>query len=179
MGNSGHPVVRTPHLDRLAEQSYAFDSAYCNSPICTPSRLSLLTGRFPHQIGAWDLGAIADRQYQTWGDYLTEAGYETVRLCYADEHISTELTGGSAFLTACWTTCLDGATQLADHHGARQTSDEVPTRTSPSADPETTNTRNTTKTPRIWQWISFTKKRLHQTTNRFCSIAASCIRTSH
>ena len=36
MGNSGHPVVRTPHLDRLAEQSYAFDSAYCNSPICTP-----------------------------------------------------------------------------------------------------------------------------------------------
>ena len=80
MGNSGHPVVRTPYLDRLAEQSYAFDSAYCNSPICTPSRLSLLTGRFPHQIGAWDLGAIADRQYQTWGDYLTEAGYETV-LC--------------------------------------------------------------------------------------------------
>ena len=80
MGNSGHPVVRTPHLDRLAEQSYAFDNAYCNSPICTPSRLSLLTGRFPHQIGAWDLGAIADRQYQTWGDYLTEAGYETV-LC--------------------------------------------------------------------------------------------------
>ena len=80
MGNSGHPVVRTPHLDRLAEQSYAFDNAYCNSPICTPSRLSLLTGRFPHQIGAWDLGAIADRQYQTWGDYLTEAGYETI-LC--------------------------------------------------------------------------------------------------
>ena len=69
MGNSGHPVVRTPYLDRLAEQSYAFDNAYCNSPICTPSRLSLLTGRFPHQIGAWDLGAIADRQYQTWGDY--------------------------------------------------------------------------------------------------------------
>ena len=80
MGNSGHPVVRTPYLDRLAEQSYAFDNAYCNSPICTPSRLSLLTGRFPHQIGAWDLGAIADRQYQTWGDYLTEAGYETI-LC--------------------------------------------------------------------------------------------------
>ena len=80
MGNSGHPVVRTPHLDRIAEQSYTFDNAYCNSPICTPSRLSLLTGRFPHQIGAWDLGAIANRQYQTWGDYLTEAGYETV-LC--------------------------------------------------------------------------------------------------
>ncbi len=80
MGNSGHPVVRTPHLDRLAAQSYTFDNAYCNSPICTPSRLSLLTGRYPHQIEAWDLGAIADRQHQTWGDYLTDAGYETV-LC--------------------------------------------------------------------------------------------------
>ena len=81
MGNRGHPVVRTPHLDRLAAQSYTFHNAYCNSPICTPSRLSLLTGRYPHQIGAWDLAAIADnRQYRTWGDYLAEAGYETV-LC--------------------------------------------------------------------------------------------------
>ena len=80
MGNSGHPVVRTPHLDHLAEQSYTFDNAYCNSPICTPSRLSLLTGRYPHQIEAWDLGAIADRRHQTWGDHLAKAGYETV-LC--------------------------------------------------------------------------------------------------
>ena len=45
-----------------------------------------------------------------------------MRLCYADEHISTELTGGSAFLIACWTTCLDGATQLADP--PRRTPDE-------------------------------------------------------
>ena len=80
MGNSGHPIVRTPHLDRFAEQSYTFDNAYCNSPICTPSRLSMLTGCYPHQIEAWDLGAIADRRYQTWGDYLAKVGYETV-LC--------------------------------------------------------------------------------------------------
>jgi len=80
MGHSGHPVVRTPHLDRLSKQCYTYDNAYCNNPICTPSRLSMLTGRYPHQIEAWDLGAILDRKYKTWGDYLTEASYETV-LC--------------------------------------------------------------------------------------------------
>ena len=80
MGHSGHPFVRTPHLDRLSEQCYTFDNAYCNYPICTPSRLSMLTGHYPHQIEAWDLGAILDRNYKTWGDYLTETGYETV-LC--------------------------------------------------------------------------------------------------
>ncbi len=80
MGNSGHPVVQTPHLDRLSENSYTFDNAYCNYPICTPSRLSMLTGRYPHQVDAWDLGAILDRQHKTWGDYLTEKDYETV-LC--------------------------------------------------------------------------------------------------
>ncbi len=80
MGNSGHPVVRTPHIDRLAERCYTFDNAYCNYPICTPSRLSMLTGRYPHQIDAWDLGVIPNREHKTWGDYLAEAGYETV-LC--------------------------------------------------------------------------------------------------
>ena len=80
MGNSGHPVVQTPNLDRLAQQSYTFDNAYCNSPICTPSRLSMLTGRYPHQIETWDLGAILDRKHKTWGNYLTKEDYETV-LC--------------------------------------------------------------------------------------------------
>ncbi|MCY4402890.1 MAG: sulfatase-like hydrolase/transferase [Candidatus Poribacteria bacterium] len=80
MGNSGHPTVRTPHLDHLSDQCYTYDNAYCNYPICTPSRLSMLTGQYPHQVDAWDLGAILDRKHKTWGDYLNEAGYETV-LC--------------------------------------------------------------------------------------------------
>ena len=79
MGNTGHPEVKTPNLDRLSEQSYVFDNAYCTSPICTPSRLSMLTGKYPHQIDAWDLGAILDAErHPTWGHHLP--GYETA-LC--------------------------------------------------------------------------------------------------
>jgi choline-sulfatase len=77
-GCYGHPAVRTPRLDRLAGSGTVFDNAYCNSPICVPSRLSLLSGRYPHQIGAWDNGVVPDSRFVTWGHYLEEAGYETV-----------------------------------------------------------------------------------------------------
>lgn len=43
----GNPHINTPELDRLCEQGTAFNNAYCQSPICTPSRASFLTGRYP------------------------------------------------------------------------------------------------------------------------------------
>ncbi len=53
-GCYGHPLVRTPNIDRLAANGTRFASAYCNSPICVPARASLATGRYVHQIGCWD-----------------------------------------------------------------------------------------------------------------------------
>jgi arylsulfatase A-like enzyme len=46
----GHPLVQTPHLSRLAENGIVLDNAYCNSPLCAPSRFSMLTGQLPSRI---------------------------------------------------------------------------------------------------------------------------------
>lgn len=78
-GCYGHPTVRTPNLDRLSDQGLTYDNAYCASPMCVPSRLSLLSGRYVHEIGAWDNGVIPDpATYRTWAHHLRPAGYECV-----------------------------------------------------------------------------------------------------
>jgi uncharacterized sulfatase len=51
LGCYGHPVVKTPNIDRLAERGVRFNHAYCNYPVCGPSRGSFLTGVLPETIG--------------------------------------------------------------------------------------------------------------------------------
>jgi choline-sulfatase len=77
-GCYGHPRVRTPHLDRLAAQGVRFERAYCNSPICGPSRISLMTGRHLHELGLWCNGVPWNGRAQTWAARLREAGYRTI-----------------------------------------------------------------------------------------------------
>ncbi len=48
----GHALVQSPHMERLAGMGVTFDNAYCNSPICGPSRMSFMTGRYISRIGA-------------------------------------------------------------------------------------------------------------------------------
>lgn len=75
-GCYGDPIVRTPHLDSLAARGVTFDSAYCPSPICLPSRMSLLTGRMPHRQGAWNNTDILPSGIPTYAHALGAAGYQ-------------------------------------------------------------------------------------------------------
>lgn len=77
LGCYGDNIVRTPNLDRLASEGIKFNSAYCPSPLCVPSRMSFLTSCMPSQNMVWTNAHILDSEKRTWPDYLNDAGYET------------------------------------------------------------------------------------------------------
>ena len=74
----GHRVVRTPALSALASRSVIFNAAYCNFPICAPSRYSMLSGRLPHAIDAFDNACEMPAELPTMAHYLGAAGYRTI-----------------------------------------------------------------------------------------------------
>ncbi len=55
LGHKGHPDVQTPNLDRMAREGCRFDNAITQNPICTPSRVSFLSGQYPHNHGYYSL----------------------------------------------------------------------------------------------------------------------------
>ncbi|HVG95958.1 MAG TPA: sulfatase-like hydrolase/transferase, partial [Chloroflexota bacterium] len=76
-GCFGDPVVQTPHLDRLAAAGTVLEATYCPSPICVPSRMSMLTGRHPSQNACWTNSHILDSGIPTFAHALGAAGYRT------------------------------------------------------------------------------------------------------
>lgn len=71
-------AVITPNLDALAKEGTVFNRAYCASPVCTPSRASIFTGRYPHVHGAWNIGVSLNEEEDTLCDHLKQSGYRTV-----------------------------------------------------------------------------------------------------
>ncbi len=70
LGADGDPRRATPNLDVLARQGTMFRRAYCNSPLCTPSRQSLITGKLPHAIGVTQLTTRLSDDVLTLGEWL-------------------------------------------------------------------------------------------------------------
>lgn len=73
----GHPVVKAPHISTLAEKGVVFENAYCNSPLCAPSRFSFMAGQLPSHIGAYDNAAEFTASVPTFAHYLRALGYRT------------------------------------------------------------------------------------------------------
>ena len=73
----GDTVCHAPNLDRLAETGIVFETAYCNFPLCSPSRFSMATGQLCSQIGAYDNAAEMPASVPTYAHYLRAAGYQT------------------------------------------------------------------------------------------------------
>ena len=76
----GNRQVRTPNIDRLASEGMRLDRAYCNSPVCTASRQSFLTGRYPRTVGVTQLLTPLPESEVTLAEMLAAAGYQTVAL---------------------------------------------------------------------------------------------------
>lgn len=74
-GCYGHPMVKTPHIDRIAERGTRFTNAYTNCPICVPARASLATGRYVHDLRLWDNAHPYRGEPAGWGHRLIEAGH--------------------------------------------------------------------------------------------------------
>ncbi|MBS1829307.1 MAG: sulfatase-like hydrolase/transferase [Acidobacteria bacterium] len=76
-GCYGSREVKTPHIDEIASRAVRFDRAYCQAPVCVPSRGSLITGQYAHTHGARILQDPLPDEARTIGHFFRERGYAT------------------------------------------------------------------------------------------------------
>jgi N-sulfoglucosamine sulfohydrolase len=77
LGCYGNPVVRTPHIDRLASQGIKYNSSFLTASSCSPSRCSIIAGRYPHNTGAAELHTPLPKGMPTLPGELKKSGYYT------------------------------------------------------------------------------------------------------
>ncbi|MGP6086788.1 choline-sulfatase [Antarctobacter jejuensis] len=73
----GDRICHAPTLDALANRGAVFENAYCNFPLCAPSRFSMATGQLAGKVGAYDNAAEFSAEIPTYAHYLRAAGYQT------------------------------------------------------------------------------------------------------
>ena len=77
-GCYGDQLVHTPNLDQLAAEGIVLDNVYCPSPICTPSRMSMFSGRFPYENQVWTNYHTLDSGIPTLAHAMGAAGYQPI-----------------------------------------------------------------------------------------------------
>ncbi|MFP4017408.1 MAG: sulfatase-like hydrolase/transferase [Halanaerobiales bacterium] len=78
LGSYGHPLVKTPNLDKLAKDGVRFDQCHVTNTVCTPSRCSMLTGWYPHVRGHRSLWHMLRPEEPNLFKYLSKAGYDII-----------------------------------------------------------------------------------------------------
>lgn len=76
-GTYGHYLVKTPNIDKLASEGTRFDAAYCNAPLCAPSRFSFMSGQLISNIAGYDNGSEFKASIPTFAHALRQQGYRT------------------------------------------------------------------------------------------------------
>nr|MDO8118317.1 sulfatase-like hydrolase/transferase [Candidatus Sigynarchaeota archaeon] len=84
LGCAGNKFINTPAMDSIAANGIMFENAYCNNPVCVPSRVATFTGRYPHEAGIYSntrkAPVLATGEFTWLGRLLADAGYQNVYL---------------------------------------------------------------------------------------------------
>jgi choline-sulfatase len=92
IGAYGNKIVRTPNLDKMAARGIRFTRAFANSPVCSASRQSLLTGKYPHATGVSLLTSPLPEEQITLADHLLQFGFSTAVI--GKNHFNNNLNHG-------------------------------------------------------------------------------------
>jgi len=79
-GFMNHPLIQTPNLDKLAAQGAVYDNAYCSSPVCMPSRATMMTGKHLPEHGVIQNGYKMNSEMETFPQRIAEVGYRTANI---------------------------------------------------------------------------------------------------
>ena len=120
----GNKVALTPHIDALAAAGVVFENAYCNAPLCGPSRYVFMSGRLASKIGAYDNAVEFPATLPTFAHHMRQAGYRTIlsgkmHFCGPDqmhgfeERLTTDIYPADFGWTPDWT---DFETRLDWYH---------------------------------------------------------------
>ena len=92
LGSLGNELIRTPNLDRLSGEGILFSHAFANSPLCSASRQSLLTGKYPHATGVTLLTTSFPEDQETIADHLKNFGFTSAII--GKNHFNNNLNHG-------------------------------------------------------------------------------------